>query len=585
MDTNVLMKDFNELLNDNRFLEEDNSLPDIVDNIDDFLDKYINYCQRIAIGRRQKIEQIIRKKTGLSEEERLSQSCQSLIVEKIRQMINECDSELSDEDKNFLKWRENSTSSNNFASVPKEDTVKKWLYDTRARNPDRMYLYKIAFALGLKAYYPNEIKDTSSEYQISVNYLFNKIYNQRYCTRIFTELIFIFCLKRGKNYTTAMKMVAQYIKSPKAESIELNEENNTLYFIQQSSDNDENGFVNYLLQITPILNDRYSSVFSQIEEVIEYFHDEDTMHDFEEKYSKTHMNTMLTAYDEYRYSDYPYMPHMNLGEKVLISDIVKKWLIFLDNRMKISSALYNYQISSNDDGTLMQQFAELGISPSLYQHLKNPSVEDFRKRFGNNQQYFSDIISEIIITKNDIYNSDIITRMEKNDGTYTWRPENNELSHDLIYKKLRNALITAHFFYYWSATDSELSYEGYLEEINEWLTNSFYQPMYIKNSFDCFFLFCAKTVEPIDAYYSIFNQIFYIYDDYQKEFMDEIKEEFAEYDNYTMGNRGAIEISVEINKIPTVVMSECLHPIDQTDIQEKILKVIKQYATQMDRNN
>ena len=43
-----------------------------------------------------------------------------------------------------------------------------------------------------------------------MNFLFNKVYNQRYVTRTADELIFVFCLKNGKNYLTAMQMLAKY---------------------------------------------------------------------------------------------------------------------------------------------------------------------------------------------------------------------------------------------------------------------------------------------------------------------------------------------------------------------------------------
>ena len=52
--------------------------------------------------------------------------------------------------------------------------------------------------------------------------------------------------------------------------------------------------------------------------------------------------------------------------------------------------------------------------------------------------------------------------------------------------------------------------------------------------------------------------------------------EFEEYDKYTIANRIAIDISIEKNKLSPVVMSECMHPIDQTEIQEKLLKLIKE---------
>lgn len=577
-DTNILMEDFDALLNDSRFLDmdDDDSIPYIADNIEAFLDRYIGFCQKTAMGRREKIRQLMSSQ-GIP-----YRNCQNTIAEKIQQMTDECGKKLSDEEKKVLKWNEKPNSSDSFSSVPKKDAVKKWLSDAGARNPGRMYLYKTAFALGLRAYYPDEIStETSDEYKTSVNYLFNKIYNQRYCTRTYYELIFIFCLKNGKDYLTAMKMIAQYLKAPKTDSSRLNgNENSTLYIIRQSSDVDESGFVGFLVRITPLLNDKYSSVFSQLEETIEYFSDEDIMREFEDKYStSTHMNDMLTAYDENKYIDYEYKSYMNLGEKVLVSETVKKRLMFLDNRMKISSALFDCKVKPDSEASLVSELKNLGISEALYGHIKNTASESISAKFGTDaQQYFSDIISDVIITADNVYNPDIITRTDNGGGTYSWQAEkkNIYISHEQIYRKLRKALITAHFFYFWSDSDSELSYDGYIREINQLLTDSFFQPMYIKNSFDCFFMLCARTAEPVDSYYSVFNQIFYIYDDYQKEFISsDTAKEFEEYSKYTLSEKAVLDDIVELDQ---------LHPVDKKDIQEEIIEIIKHYANRRDNN-
>ena len=121
-----------------------------------------------------------------------------------------------------------------------------------------------------------------------------------------------------------------------------------------------------------------------------------------------------------------------------------------------------------------------------------------------------------------------------------------------------------------------MSYEGYIKEIDQLLTDSFYQPMYIKNSFDCFFMLCARTAEPIDSYYSVFNQIFYIYDDYQKEFISsDTAKEFEEYSKYTLSEKAVLDDIVELDQ---------LHPIDQKDIQEEIIEIIKQFSDKRDNN-
>ena len=571
MATNVLNTLFNGILDDRRFLIMNSNSPEIQDgeNSEIFFKKYIEYCKEIEFNRRDKIKEMMHN-LGFS-----TKNCQAEIVKNLNQMLTDCGNELSNEEKDFLDWNKSSDSYDDYSSVPKVETVKKWLSETGYREPRRLYLYKIAFALGLKAYFPKEITDdTSPEYKKSVNYLFNKIYNQRYVTRAADELIFIYCLKNEKNYTTAMKMLAKYRK--KCQEINFTHEvkfhtksNNTLFFIQNNIANNEDNFLNDLVVLTPLLDDRYSSIFSQLEEFIEYFSDNDKMNEFDAKCKNSYIDyTILTSYNEDNYVDFSYTSYMNLGEKILMSDVLKKNLLLLDKRMSISSAFFDNDIKSDN---IKELFLKLGISENLYNHLKKYASNSISAKFGKGtQKYFSDIISDIIITKNDIYNSDIITRKEKADGTYTWQPKpyDDLMSHNMIYKNLRTALITAHFFYYWSDSNSQLSYKGYKDEINEVLTNNFYLGMDIKNSFDCFFMLCAKTLNPIDSYYNIFNTIFYIYDDYNNEFINskDIKNEFYNYDRLS-AKESILSIEERIEKT--------LHVIDKKNIQKEILKMLQ----------
>ena len=135
-DTNILREDFDAILNDSRFLEEGESLPYIADNIDDFLKEYIRFCQEIARGRQEKIKQLMDTQNISSKE------CQKMLIEKLKQMMDKCDHELSDDEKNILKWN-TPNSSYDFSAVPTESVVKKWFSDNDARVPNRIYLYKI----------------------------------------------------------------------------------------------------------------------------------------------------------------------------------------------------------------------------------------------------------------------------------------------------------------------------------------------------------------------------------------------------------------------------------------------------------
>ena len=51
-------------------------------------------------------------------------------------------------------------------------------WQSGSREPGRWHLYQIAFALGLKAYLPADIKKNTVLNKTSVNYLFNKVYKK-----------------------------------------------------------------------------------------------------------------------------------------------------------------------------------------------------------------------------------------------------------------------------------------------------------------------------------------------------------------------------------------------------------------------
>ena len=158
MDTKFADICMNKFFDDSRFLERDkdyDTLPQISNNIDEnfcqtFLQKYISFCQSITSERRDKLKQMLDSK------EYNIKSCENTIYSRIKSMIDDCDKQLSLEDKTILEWN-----TDYYSSVPDEkgETVKKWLAETDYRNPSRLYLYKIAFALNLTAYFPNEMNE------------------------------------------------------------------------------------------------------------------------------------------------------------------------------------------------------------------------------------------------------------------------------------------------------------------------------------------------------------------------------------------------------------------------------------------
>lgn len=637
MDTKAADIYLNKFFDDSRFLERDkdyNALPQISGDIDDnfcrtFLKKYISFCQGITSERRDKIKQIlINKKID-------SSNCQHTIYLKIKSMIDKCDEQLSQEDKDILKWKTKEADDNisfsikesvneqpenkniskqktkikeadDYSSVPNEETIKKWLAETDFRNPNRLYLYKIAFALGLAAYFPHEINEDDDKYKTSMNFLFNKVYNQRYVTRTADELIFVFCLKNGKNYLTAMQMLAKYKRICKdmdfSDKVNLQKKSNdTILFLKNNITKNEDEFIDDLIRLTPLLEDKYSSVFKTMEKFIQYFSDTN-------KYKLRNLNPLAenlcsgSIKDKInnisKNSSYAAKTYMNLGSNLLISEILKKNLLFLNNRMMISSA-FNRQLTPDQNKSLCQIFLNYGLSEDLYQTVKDSSKSSISAVIGKySQDYISSILSDLIITMNDVYNSDIIHRKPINNNEYVYNPTKRgkkkndsenahkstnrtySISHNLIYRNMRSALITAHFFCYWSDISSELSAEDYIDEINQILTNNYYLPMYSKNSFDCFFILCtrlyqSKNINPIDVYYKFFDYIYSIYHNYNEFFLSS-----QEFENYN--SLSSYELLVEPEDTDADILSykdknikKCLHKIDDPAVQKEILKVIK----------
>lgn len=591
MDTKAADIYLNRFFDDSRFLDRDNcydAMPEMSKDFDDnfcmtFLKKYISFCQGITSERRDKIRLILSSK-GYNIE-----NCQNTIFARIESMIADCDKLLLPEDKEILEWKTRKKETDDYASVPNRETIKKWLAETDFRNPNRLYLYKIAFALKLVAYFPHEIEENDNRYKNSMNFLFNKVYNQRYVTRTADELIFVFCLKNSEDYLTAMRMLAEYKRKCKNTDSydEVNihtKSNNTLLFLKNNITKNKDDFIQDLIRLTPLLEDKWSSVFELMEKFIKFFSVNDNMEKFEERHQGKDnicfMDISANVIDDI--DNRIGKIYLNLGAKILISGILKKNLLFLNSRMMISSA-FNRNLTQDQNEHLRLMFSNLGLSENLYQTIKDSSESSISAIIGKySQDYFSDILSEIVITMNDVYNSDIIKRKMKKASGYDYNPVKNPhgMSHNMLYRNMRNALITAHFFCYWSDMSSELNAEDYIYEINQILTENYYLPMYSKNSFDSFLILCTKLyqsnkINPIDVYYKLFDYIYSIFNNYNDLFLKN-----PEFENYN--HLSTYELLVQPEDIDADILSykdmnikKCIHKIDDPAIQKEILKVIK----------
>ncbi len=541
MDTNTLSDIFNDLLNDSRFMIV-TGVPSIKTDADskEFLRKYIEYCRQIEINRLEKIRDMLE---GLGWDAR---NCAQAIAQRIKEMTEACQADLSDDEKAILCHDSNT---NGYADVPNYETVRKWLSRSGTREPKRWSLYQIAFALGLRACFPKDIDDPTLEnYKGTVNYLFNKVYNQRFVTRTAHELIFIFCLLHGKSYTEALKMYCQYKTGcekeiPKAPQMLVPSQNNsTLFFVAKGIANDEQGFIRDLIVVSPLLEDEHSSVFDRLEEWRQYFEQDETTEDFK---------------------NYP-KGNLTVGESVFISKALKKNLQLLDRRMRITSALHEHSTDADNEKRLIAVFENLGVSKELYQILKDYGDYSISAVFGEGSQpFFSEIISDVMLTAEEIF----AKRIENENGVSEWRMDiYRELSHNLIYRDLRKAVIVTHFFRYWSSTDrdDEPDYDDYVGEINEILTDLFYLPLYLKNSYDCFFMLCAKTKDPIGTYYAVFREIFNIYKQYNYEFISSDDFPSLAY--------------CELQASELIYDYDALIPLDQSAVQKEMLQAIQEIS-------
>ena len=333
-------------------------------------------------------------------------------------------------------------------------------------------------------------------------------------------------------------------------------------------------FIDDLIRLTPLLEDKYSSVFKLMEKFIEFFSVDSKIITFEEKHKD---RDNLCSMDRKRGGK----KYLNLGAKILISETLKKNLLFLNNRMIISSA-FNRNLTPDQNEYLRRTFSEFDLSENLYKIIKDSARSSISAVIGKySQDYLSAILDDLIITINDVYNFGIVHRKMKKDGGYKYNPTKNpNISHNLIYRNMRNALITAHFFCYWSDISSQLSAEDYLKEINQILTNNYYLPMYSKNNFDCFFILCTKLyqsnkINPIDVYYKLFDYIYNIFNNYNELFLNN-----PEFKNYN--DLSTYELLVQPENIDADILSykdmnikKCLHKIDDPAIQKEILKAIK----------
>ena len=535
-----------------KYKPEDTPLPDI--ESENFLEVLQKYNEKISSDCRMKMN-ILMVILGYAEK-----NVSSKLYELIEKMINECDKHLTPEEKEYLKWENKCNSEieseikskskpnpNSYNFIPKPDTIDKWLNSKRI--PNRLSLYKICFALNLPLYLYDDVKNMDmqgTKYILSANYLFNKVYNQRYSSKEADELIFVYQLinsvhnKCQNSYLQAMKMLASYRKKSMLCQNEafFYDDKSTILIIGRGIEMLPEAFVDFLSQLSPILDIRHSAVNKKIESIIQKFTSGERTKQFLEKYYDSNSTLICGTFNS---GNAVVNSVRNMADYVLISSILKRNMEFLNKRLELCSVIHSNNYNSRRISRIKEVFLQYGISDNIFEYMNNFKVP-----------YTKDIImfliKEIMLTEKEVYG--IFGEDKKNTSAQ-------------IYEKTRNVLIITHFLDYWSGLDYDPEYEDYKLSINNILMKFGYMPMYAKSLFDSFFLLCAQLKDPVISYYRIIDKIVTNYRGFQNSFLSSVDESIRNNYNPLSANT------------PIMKYSEMADCIDDTYIQKELLKPIK----------
>lgn len=214
------------------------------DDIQKFMSIYRKNCKKFSdILSKNLIDTLMmcgfksKKSAGFSKVE-----CAECLVETVNQMLEVTKSDRTKlnnlADKRFDKY---------FSKLTKSIVKQTWLSGT-TKYVNRIDIFKICFALGLKSKYDKKYIEDEPCYEN----LFNKVFNQRYCLKQPDEMCFSYCLKVGKSYGDALGLYDKYLELTKKQSNESNDNsktgNDTITMFENLSEiKNDDDFMNYLL--------------------------------------------------------------------------------------------------------------------------------------------------------------------------------------------------------------------------------------------------------------------------------------------------------------------------------------------------
>lgn len=217
-----------------------------------------------------------KKSAGFSKVE-----CAECLVETVNQMfegIKSVRTELNNlADKRFDKY---------FSKLTMSNVKQAWLSGT-SKYVNRIDIFKICFALGLKSKHDENYIEGKPCYEN----LFNKVFNQRYCLKQPDEMCFSYCLKVGKSYGDALGLYDKYLELTKKQSNESNDNSKTgndtiTMFEELSKIKNDDDFMSYLLSnFHDDLNNKTSINKCLIDKIMEIEEFDDEMkQDFEDDF-------------------------------------------------------------------------------------------------------------------------------------------------------------------------------------------------------------------------------------------------------------------------------------------------------------
>ena len=533
-DTIALQDEISKILD--RYRPENIQLPDI--ESEEFLEILQKYNEKLSSDCK------IKMRILMVESEYKDKNVSVKLHELIKSMIDECNEKLEPEEKKYLRWEDNKNP-DSYSFVPKPDTIDKWMNSKRI--PSRLSIYKISCALHLPVYLYETLKNMdiqSREYILSANYLFNKVYNQRYSSKEADELIFVYQLINGiyagnnNWYLQAMKMIADYYKKSMLckQNDPVYDNSSTILIIGKGIEMMPEPFVDFLSVLSPVLNIMHSSVNKKIRAIVKKFADGDRTSRFLEKYYDSNNELIRGCFNN---GDKVESSDKNMADYVLISPVLKNNLEFLNRRMSLCYAVHNNSYSERRLSYIKNIFAQYGVSDNIFRYLSSFEISDMK-------DIMIFIIREIMLTEKELY------------GIFSEDDKTNAQT----YKKARELLIITHFLDYWSGTDYEPEYHDYRYNIDNILMKSGYNPLYTKNLFDSFFLMTAQLKDPVASYYNIINETVLYYWGFQNNFL-------SSADVYTRDNYNSLS-----SKVPIIKYMEAACFIDDKGIQKQILRQI-----------